>query len=55
MSGHINPMLTKEIQELIIENEKLIKRIQDLTTKIRKLEEENEKLCELCGTHTTVG
>ncbi|HNA61466.1 MAG TPA: hypothetical protein PKW79_00110 [Rhabdochlamydiaceae bacterium] len=55
MSGHINPMLTKELQELIIENEKLIKRIQELQTKLRKLEEENERLCELCGTHHTAG
>lgn len=48
-------MMEKTMSELIEQNEKLCKKINELREKIRKLEEQNEELSKLCGVHATNG
>jgi len=47
--------MEKTMSELIEQNEKLCKKINELREKIRKLEEQNEELSKLCGVHATNG
>ncbi len=48
-------MMDMTLTQLIEENEKLCKRINELREKIKKLEEQNDELSKLCGVHATNG
>ncbi len=47
--------MERTMTELIEENEKLCKRINELREKIKKLEEQNAELSKLCGVNYTNG